>query len=95
MVLITFDACIGMGIIGEGSLSWCDWAQEKKVRWVKMLYDVGNGIWSGQVLHAVESRVEELAAGSLCVVERLIVGLPSAPCGAVCGGECVVRVGRV
>ena len=44
-----------------------------------MLYDVGNGIWSGQGLHAVESRVGELAAGSLCVVERLIVGLPSAP----------------
>ena len=41
-----------------------------------MLYDVGIGIWSGQGLHAVESRVEELAAGSLCVVERLIAGLP-------------------
>ena len=72
----------------------CDWAQERKVRWVKMLYDVGNGIWSGQGLNAVGSRVGKLAAGSLCVEERLIVGLPSALCGAVCGGECVVRVGR-
>ena len=68
MVLIAFDACIGMGIIGEGSLSWCDWAQEKKVRWVKMLYDVGNGIWSGQGLHAVESRVEELERWAHCVL---------------------------
>ena len=46
-------------------------------------------------MHVVESRVEELAAGSLCVVERLIAGLPGAPCGAVRGGECVVRLGRV
>ena len=84
MVLIACDACIGMGIIVEGSLSWCDWAQDKKVCWVKMLYDVGIGIWSGQGLHAVESRVEELAAGSLCVVERLIAGLPNAPCVGVC-----------
>ena len=84
VVLIAFDACIGMGIIGEGSLSWCDWVQDKKVRWVKMLYDVGIGIWSGQGLHAVESRVEEFAAGSLCVVERLIAGLPNAPCVGVC-----------
>ena len=84
VVLIAFDACIGMGIVGEGSLSWCGWTQEKKLRRVKMLYDVGIGIRSGPGLHAVGSRVGELAAGSLCVVGRLIAGLPNAPCVGVC-----------